>query len=770
MRVSRLAFLWLFMCACGHPDPVVAPVRLVDAFPSATLEGTPSAERTSYPRTEWLFDGSDESEWWVAQGISTLRVDGGVLRGRSTSPKPVLAVRLGDFVPDSELVHRVEVRARVSAGSQMTIYLNQPEELVLPRAVASPIGAATTPILSGDDMRTYSLRPSAAYRSANISHVLLVPTNAPGAEIEIESVRLVFRGEHLRSIPSGVGWYGMSEIYRESIVTRAPEVVRFDVELPDAPAFEVAVATIEEGPVTFRVDVTPSGSKEPMTFRTVVTEPDRWQSMWVDIGGHFVGRAEVALSIVSERTGVHGFWGAPAIRSRAKLPDAPPGVILIITDTLRSDHLSLYGYERETAPTLERLGREGAWFSDAISQSSWTKVSVPSIQTSLYPTTHTVGDIPDRLPASAITIAEVYRDAGYATFALTAIPFVGQLTNLHQGYEVMHERGSRHSSSTPRSHVYVSHLLSWLEAHRSTRFFALLHVSDPHGPFRPKPDYETAFAEPGDMDRLDELIEKVMPHIRHPIDRLFSAPRAEELEAAGVAPEEFVRHELDGYDGKILGMDDALSNLMEGLESFGLRESTLVAVVSDHGTAFLEHGIHSHGNTVYGELNRVPMLLWGPGRVPAGRRIDSLVQTIDLMPTLLELSGLTIPEPAQGQSLVPLLTERNSAGWNRPAITELPPRHLSRGTPGATSFISGKWKLIRVDDQAGTRFELYNHREDPLNLRDLSAEQADIIARLAEQLDRFQESAAAVRLDVAAPAEQMDSDQLERLRSLGYVP
>jgi arylsulfatase A-like enzyme len=776
VKRSGLAFALLLTGACVRPEPSVAPVRLVDAFPRATVEGTSAAESDSHLRTEWVFEEGGGSEWRAVRGVTELRVEGGAIRGVSSSDEPVLVAKRRGEIPESELLHAIEVRARVSAGTQMSIRFDRGEDLVLERAFAFPLGAATTPLLAGDELRTYVLRPIFAYRPADIGHVLLIPTNVAGSEFEIESVRLVFRGEHLRSIASGVGWHGVSEVYRESLVTRTPETVRFDVELPTQPAFEVAVATIEEGPVTFRVDVTPSASGTTTTFRSIVSGPDRWQPMWVDLAGLGEGRAEVALSLIAERPGVLGFWGAPAIRSRATLRDRPQGVILIIPDTLRADHLSLYGYERETAPTLERLGREGAWFSDAISQSTWTKVSVPSIQTSLYPTTHTVGDVPDGLPASATTIAEVYRRAGYATLALTTIPFVGRFSNLHQGYEVLHERGSLPrsgssvptASSEPRSHVYVRRLLSWLEEHRGTRFFALLHVADPHGPFRPTREYETAFAEPREMDHLDELIEKVLPHIRHPLDRRFRAPRREELEAAGIDPEDFVRHERNGYDGKIRGMDDALGSLIEGLERYGLGDRTLVAVVSDHGTEFLEHGAHSHGHSVYGELNRVPMLVWGPGRVPAGRRIGVTVQTIDLMPTLLELSGLPIPEGAQGRSLVPLLAE-GAGGWNQPAITELPSRRDTRQTAEMTALISEGWKLIRTDDDRGTRYELYDHREDPLNLQNLSGERRDVVERLAEQVKRFRASSAAARLGDSAAPQEMDSADLERLRSLGYV-
>lgn len=318
------------------------------------------------------------------------------------------------------------------------------------------------------------------------------------------------------------------------------------------------------------------------------------------------------------------------------------------------------------------------------------------------------------------------------------------------------------------SHLYVDRLLSWIASHRRTRFFALLHVTDPHGPFRPRPDFENAFAEVGEMDRLDELVREVRPHIRDSVMRVFGAPRIDELEEAGIDPETFVRYEHDGYDGKIRGMDAALETLIEGLEANGLSDKVLVAVVSDHGEEFLEHGGHSHGHTVYGELNRVPMLLWGPAFVPRGVRVDAIVETIDLMPTLLELSGLTVPELAQGQSLTSLFGSDGVERWNRPAITELP---AHEGRSIMTALISEGWKLVRIDgdDPESARFELYRYDDDPTDQRDVAEERPEVVARLKDQLERFEQFARTARLDDEAAAQTMDAEELERLRSLGYV-
>ncbi len=752
----------VLVAGCGGPPPSSAPVRFVDVFSEAVVEGTPETADANYAPTSWRFD-EDELDWRAAQGVEGLRIEDGVMRGQTSSDQPVLIAANTGEVPASEMLYAVEVRARVSAGTLMEVRFSGPE-LVLPATLGNPLIAFTTPIRPGDEMQTYLIRATSNRSPEEMAHVLLIPTNEADAEFEIESIRLIFRGEHLRSIASGVGWHGMSEIYNEAIVTRAPERVRYEVELPAEPFLELGLATIEPAPVTFRVEV---GDR---VLETVIDEPNVWHAASLDLEGMGGQSVAVTLSIDAAEPGTLGFWGAPAIRSNAAPENQPQAVILIITDTLRSDHLDLYGYGRETAPTLTRIAGEGVWFEDTVSQATWTKVSVTAIQTSLYPTTHTVEDIPDRLPASAATIAEAYRAAGYATLALTSIPFVGQLTNLHQGYEVLHESGSLQDWETLKSSPeYVSRLLPWMESHRDTPFFALLHIADPHSPFRPTEDFETTFAEPGDMDELDALTEQVRPHIQDPIMKQFGMPTTSELVEAKVDPELFVRHETNGMDGSIRGMDDALAKVFAKLDELGLSDRALVAVVSDHGTELLEHDQHFHGHSVYGELSQVPMMLWGPSYVPAGRRVETTVQTIDLMPTMLELSGLPASEAAQGQSLTSLFEEGGEARWNRPAITELLPN--LRFDSVIRSVISDGWKLVRFDDEGEgePRFELYAHRDDPLNLDDVADEHPEIVERLAELLKNWRLFAEAARLDDEAATSQLDSAELERLRSLGYI-
>ncbi len=765
-RVVPLVWLSLVIAAgCRGPELSREPVRLVDQFAAASVIATPELLADT-PRTEWVFDGADPSPFEVVRGAD-IRLEDGELRGRATSAQPVLvAERVGEISGD-ELLHSVEIRARVSGGTRMSVFFDDGPTLVVPRAIENETRVLATPVRPGDEMRTYVIRPPSAREASTLDRILIVPTDERDAEFAIDSVRLVFRDEYLSSIPSGVGWHGMSDIYRESIVSRAPESVRFQLVLPASPSLDLAVATTDDSPVRFTVEVTPLDGAEPRSTSTETMEPRVWKPLILDLESLAGERVEVALSLSEGAPGALGFWGSPVIRSTSLDDNGKPrGVILVITDTLRSDHLPFHGYGRDTAPTLTRLGDEGVRFTDTVSQGTWTKVSVTAIQSSLYPTTHTVVDIPDRLPASAQTVAEAYRSAGYRTFGVASIPWVGQNTNLHQGYEEYHESRSL-GRGFKRASEAVDRLSDWLDGHHQEPFFALLHVSDPHSPFRPTPEFETAFAEPGEMDRLDALVEQVRDRIPPGPLRRFGMASLEELEAAAIDPEEFVRLEKAGYDGSILGMDAALSRLVAKLEQLELSDRVLVGVVSDHGTEFLEHGEHFHGHSPYGELNRVPMLLWGPGFVAASSDVTQTVQTIDLVPTLLDLSGLSAADTHQGRSLVPFFSGSLQARA-LPAITEA----ISDDGLVMTSLIWDGWKLVEIVDpkkDSEPRLELYDHVEDPLNLSDVASEHRDRVQELAVQLDGWRKFAVAARLDDARAAESMDSEELERLRSLGYI-
>jgi arylsulfatase A-like enzyme len=805
MRIPRgLLGLALVGLAGCRARPATSMIRLTDLYrPEAIVGRVPEAP--SRPRTEWRFDMPRTSVaataptpgWDAPAGVSGLALRDGLLAGRSTTEFPILHVERPSVADDRELLHEVQVRARISKGENLAVTWRESEKLDVKELLerVNVFGwRTTTPIVAGTEMRTYTLHSPFPVTGSEIRHLLLRPSDVRDAAFEVESVRLVFRREHLAGVPSGLGWQGLSEIYRESLVTRAPEALRLRVRIPPRPRLDLAVGSPEDRPVTFRVALeVPAGGERTLIEKTV-TRPHRWEELTVDLGAEAGKDVTLALSLRSDTPGTIGFWGSPVLRTRGAIPEAaiegapeprPQGVILVWADTLRRDHLGVYGYARPTSPVIDRLAAEGILFRDCIGHASWTKVATPSLLTSLYPTSHGVHDFADRLPASATTLAEVYHAAGYATLSFSSILFTGRFTNLHQGFDVVHEdRSLPDQNSSKSSREYVDRLLGWLQSHADVPFFAFLHVSDPHDPYRPHPPYDAMWGDVAKAGEHERQGKDARKFVADPLMKMFGMPNRAELVRAGVDADAYAAFDRDWYDGSIREMDTEIGRLVEGLGNLGLRGKVVVAFTADHGEEFLEHGRMFHGQTVYGEMNNTPLVLWRPGALPSGRVVEETVQVVDVMPTLLEMSGLRAGTAAQGTSLAPLWAAAAGRGAGRapskperqPAISEKaavadlgapPPRDTE-----SVAVVAGGWKLIHNSRRpAGApEFELFDHRQDPLDAHDVAAEHPDLVARLTREEVAWRARASSARLRPDADTQRaLSADELERLRALGYV-
>jgi arylsulfatase A-like enzyme len=779
MRLRFSLLLPFVLSAACSRSPETAAIHLVDVFQDEMVEGRAAASPEPQLRTEWSFkEVSGGDAFTVFEGASGLAVRDGLLVGRATTDVPILQVERTTALNSRDQLHSIEIRMRASGGSNLGVFpmggetLNREQALGMLHAFDWEI---TTPLISGDEMRTYTLRGPRPVPASNIRRLFVRPTDEEGAEFAIESVRIIFRKEHLAEIESGIGFQGMSEIYRESLVARVPEAIRVPLELPSRPVLHLALGTVDDAPVTFRVAVDDS----PILEQTVST-PYRWEERRLDLSRYAGRPVSLSLSLASEAEGAIGVWGSPVVRQSGASAGAgkPRNVVLLWADTLRADHLSGYGYERKTAPNLERMASEGALFRNNISQATWTKVSSPSLLTSLYPSTHGVKNFSDYLPASATTLGEVYRDAGYTTVSFASNLFTGQFTNLHQGFEVLHEDGSLpETGSSKTSRVYVDRLLHFFEGHRDVPFFAFVHLYDAHEPYEPRPPYNGLFADLEKKEQHEKDLENVRKVIAEPLARIFGMPSREELERAGIDAEHYVDFDQDWYDGSIRGMDAEIGRIFERLRELGLDEDTLVVFAGDHGEEFLDHGKMSHGQTVYGELTRVPLIMRWPGGIPSGKTVDAVTETIDVMPSVLDLSGLAHPEGVQGHSLVPLLRDGSGSWQSRPAISEKAKTKPNEGNPwpGDTesySIIDGGFKLVhnRTRAEGAPEYELYDAVKDPFDQADIAAQHQDVVKRLAEALEGWYKMANEAKL---APDSEsgagLSEKQLERLRSLGYI-
>ncbi len=779
--------------ACGRSATQSAPtaIRLVDVFKPEMVAGSPATARREIPRTEWRFDGPPTT-WEAGVGVTGLAARDGRLVGRASTSFPVLHLQRTSGLDNPDLLHAVEVRMRVSAGTEVSFNAAGAEKIDLDQTVrqaaAFPWGTKAA-LMPGDGVQTYTLTPLQHTAGTGLRHLMLRPTDAAGATFEIESVRLIYRKEYLASIPSGVTWQGLKEVYRESIAARSPESLALTLTLPDHPWLDLGIGTIEDGPVTFSIRAAlsrDSGREQPRPLleRTVTTS-HRWEPLAIDLAPFAGQSTTLTLSLAAGDPGTLGFWGSPVVRNHRAAGTAPQaasrpqGVILVQADTLRRDHLGVYGYARETAPTIRTLAGDGTLFRNYTTQATWTKVSTPTLMTSLYPSTHGVAEFYDHLPASATTLAESFRAAGYATVSFSSVLFTGQFTNLHKGFEELHEDGSvAKPESSKTSREFVDRLAAWLDAHRDTPFFAFLHVFDPHDPYEPNAPYNTMWADPAKKEEHERQLKEVRKVIKDPLMRLFGMASREELVQAKVDPDEYVAYDKDWYDGSIRGMDVEIARLFERLRGLGLDDRTLFVFLSDHGEEFHEHGKMFHGQTVYGELTQTPLIVRWPAGLPRGRVVDEVVQTIDVMPTLLDLSGIPPPAGIQGQSLVPLLRPDASNGWRRrPAISEKARTAAGAGSPPPNdtesyAIVDGGWKLIHntLRPHGGPEYELYDFAKDPLNTTDVAAQHADVVARLGKALDGWHQMATAAKLKPDAETTKTLSPlQLQRLRSLGYV-
>jgi arylsulfatase A-like enzyme len=439
---------------------------------------------------------------------------------------------------------------------------------------------------------------------------------------------------------------------------------------------------------------------------------------------------------------------------------------------------------------LARLAAEGAIALDAQSHAIWTKVSVPSIHTSLYPRTHTVQRFFDLLPYTATTIAEVYRDAGYATLGLSSNNFVGRATNLHQGYEEFHESTSIGGDGpfSKSTRPFVDRVIPWLEAHRDGPFFVNIHVTDPHSPYPGYAPFDTMWGD----DASRAAYQRIQSEIQTVAPGAFGGgpngePKTATFESAGIDPGPYRQQEVNWYDGSIRGMDTQIGRLMEAIDDMGLGDDVLFVFIADHGEEFLEHGGHFHLQ-IYGENSNVPLVLWAPGRIDPGTVIDETLQSIDAMPTMLELSGLPAPEAAQGQSFRSLLEPSRLASsgvayaqtWQpAPAFTEQ--LRDDNGTePGpfprdAYAVVEDGWKLVHnvyiPADMDYPEYELFDHANDPLDQLNLADQYPEIVERLSRRIDDWLGYALAVQLPAEEQSiESLSPAEIRRLCSLGYIP
>jgi arylsulfatase A-like enzyme len=261
--------------------------------------------------------------------------------------------------------------------------------------------------------------------------------------------------------------------------------------------------------------------------------------------------------------------------------------------------------------------------------------------------------------------------------------------------------------------------------------------------------------------------------IRDSLMRRVAMPSRREVMKAGLDPAEYIECEKGWYDGSIRGMDEEIARLLKKLEELGIGSDTLVVFTSDHGEEFFDHGRTFHGQSVYSELTGVPLIMNWPAGIEAGTEIVQTVQLIDLMPTMLEFSGIPAPNQVQGRSLASAVTDRRPLE-PMPAFSEKH-RTQTKYSPAPRDVESvavhrDGWKLIRTVDAEIVRFELFDRRNDQADMENIASEQPGIVGELDQLITEWKGTVDSnSRRRESNPRFRVTEEMAERIRALGYA-
>ena len=370
-------------------------------------------------------------------------------------------------------------------------------------------------------------------------------------------------------------------------------------------------------------------------------------------------------------------------------PGAPPRTVLLITlDTLRADHMGSYGYPRETTPNLDRLAEEGVVFDYMLAATSATVGSTATILTGLHPGCSGVVNQTRPLPQDALTLAERFRSAGYATVGAVSNGLLSEASGFDQGFDAFDNLAGGANADAYAPHLVARALELVDEAPADRPLFAWVHFIDPHTPYAAGEDVVAPFIG-------DELYsERPLRRVRLGTWRGVNAKKT--LHRADPGGRNLEEGFVDArYDGDIVLMDRGVGDLLEGFRERGRLDDALVFVTADHGETLADHDTwYQHGLDVYDSTVRVPAIAWDPARLPAGLRVDTLVRHVDITPTLVRLSGLGAGAPTQGGDLLaepsPSSAVTQSAWWDGLSQKLLP---LERRRP-IRALVQGDWKLV----------------------------------------------------------------------------
>lgn len=497
-------------------------------------------------------------------------------------------------------------------------------------------------------------------------------------------------------------------------------------------------------PCTYRVTVR-DGSEPVRELYAKPAEPPGFSApptVHVDLGDHAGSTVELFLEIEGPAT-ARALWGSPAVYSRggdgapARRDEKRPNVLLLGIDTLRADALGAYGRTPSVTPALDALAAESDVWLRATSCFNVTNPSFTSLLTGLYGKNHGIYDFDHRLAPGHTTLAEVFSRLGYDTQAVLSIDHLSDArSGLGQGFDRVQVARNQFAAE-----LVVDTAMDWI-AGRERPFFLWLHLFDPHTPHTPPRPFATGYRP--------ETASGLTPPARW---SPFRKPGAVAAYRNGI-----LGGHSDLYAGEVAYLDHQIDRLLDFLRSRRLLDNTLVVLIADHGENLEDHGVSYRHAGLWDTVLHVPLMIRWPGERRQGRRLDGLVQNVDVFPTLLAAVGEDVPAGIDGIDLRRITGE--GRGGRRIVFAE----HTGQlGAMVRTRRHKYWWSR-------GNRFVpdgvyLYDLERDPGETANLAGTGLPVERELAALLERWLARRGADPTQKGTQSEE----ELERLRALGYL-
>jgi arylsulfatase A-like enzyme len=677
----------------------------------------------------------------------------------------------------------VLIRARASEGIRdINIGFNLNDPALADDGMCQVYGDLV-PIIDDGTVQTYRLRADwqntqSEWEGPWRQLVHTINASKP-SYLDLLSITLVSKAFVYGDAPAGVKEVRIGKHYRRALYTHAPGRLEYRVRVPKAARLDVGLGVLHDDiPMTFRVSAIGDGEDGRTMFEETSVDPSGWHQRTVDLASYAGREITLALEVEAEQAGAVAFWGAPTV-SGARTTDKP-NVIFYIIDGAGADLMSVYGYNRRTTPNLERIASEGAVFERAYSNASWTGPSTLSFMTSLQ---YSVAGLSQgggwpKAPDQALTMAQHVHRAGYQTAVLVSNDYAGRISGLDRGVDKMRDEDPENYSIS--SVLMHNDFWKWREDYPAEPYWVHFQTTDIHTPWRPVAPFAGLFVSPSERQVFYKWF-----------DQVGRMPGPENFEKTGIDRVAYYHVARGIYDEAMAHQDYQLGRFVERLKANGEWEHTLFIVAADHshfhaGLSLLDplppelDGDYAESVPIISSwISRVPMIVVWPERIAAGLRFSDPVSMIDMLPTILDLLDLPMPEVMQGQSLAPLLL--GEPGWEpRPVILDEIGLDGVAGKPeGRIEVIDGRWGAslyIHPHPKADSRYHrpvpmlVYDLWNDPYCLHSLHEERPDLVEKytkfLEEQWEAHQSLAKLFSRSSKVP---LTPEQLENLRALGYI-